>query len=177
MAQLNGVTPEQLAADVVAKASAKVNEVTQEPANPIADLANKRIAADSAKVAENAKSAAPKVAKVKANTKGKTVDLTDPYRRMVAFTHAAIRHYRAADSTRKSQGIHTVYSGFYRVFMAQMNITKEQVWPLLDVMAEKGDIQKHPCKGGSMIYLPGEMPKRKEQDATKDLTAILASMK
>ena len=92
---------------------------------------------------------------------GIKVNATNQYKAMVAWTHKAIRVLREADEQHQSKGIHTVFSGFNAAFGDKFNITsKERVWSTIDMMAERGDIEKRPAKRGFMIYLPGEMPER-----------------
>lgn len=56
----------------------------------------------------------------------------------------------------KSQGIHTVYSGFNKAFGGFF----EGANPIeaTTKLAEEGVIDLRPCKGGVMIYLKGEAP-------------------
>lgn len=67
------------------------------------------------------------------------------------FAHRAIRNLRKG----AYKGIHTRYSGFNQAFREHFGSDPVVATKKL---AEKGDIQMHPCRGGAMIYLPGEMP-------------------
>ena len=83
----------------------------------------------------------PNKAKAKGNGKLSEAD----------FVLKAIRNLRKGGY----KGIHTRYSGFNDAFRKQFG--KDPVVTTKG-MAEKGVIQMRPCKGGTMIYLPGEMP-------------------
>jgi len=110
---------------------------------------------------------------------GARVDITDPYRRMVAFTHRAIAVLRSAErasgnaKTKSSKGIHSVYSGFNQAFGEHFSLAKEQVWATVDMMVSRGDIQAHFCRGGKMLYLPGEMASGSRPDVASVLAKIL----
>jgi hypothetical protein len=53
------------------------------------------------------------------------------------------------------KGIHTRFSGFNDAFRKHFGTD-----PVVSTrkLAEKGVIEMHPCRGGVMIYLQGEMP-------------------
>ena len=60
-------------------------------------------------------------------------------------------------NTSKSSGIHTVYSGFNQAFREYF---QEDPIRVTQALASDGKIEIRPVKGGVMIYLPGEAPKR-----------------
>jgi len=68
-------------------------------------------------------------------------------------------------------GIHVVYSGFNSAF--------KTMYPSLDAvtfvngMAKDGKIELRICRGGAVIYRPGEAPVRKPTAGTKALSTIL----
>jgi hypothetical protein len=68
----------------------------------------------------------------------------------------------------RSQGIHSVYSGFNQAFKTYFG---EEARPTTDQMAAAGKIVVQPRKGGVMIYLPGEAPQMLDTGA-----AALAKM-
>ncbi len=55
------------------------------------------------------------------------------------------------------RGIHTVYSGFNEAFRKYFQKNPVEVTQKL---AEEGKIEIRPFKGGAMLFLPGEAPKR-----------------
>lgn len=69
------------------------------------------------------------------------------------FVVAAIRKLR----TDRSRGIHTVYSGFNQAFRAYFGPEANPVIAT-KALAEAGKIEVRACRGGAMIYLPGEAP-------------------
>jgi len=68
------------------------------------------------------------------------------------FVVDAIKKLR---DTNRSQGIHSVYSGFNAAFKSYFG---EEARPTTNEMATAGKIVVQPRKGGVMIYLPGESP-------------------
>lgn len=111
------------------------------------------------------------------------------------FTVKAIKALRKADKDGNPRlGIHTVYSGFITAFReyfgyepgekedvmvkGQMKTRTvagtDQAFEMLKELAAKGVIQMHGAKGGSMIYLPGEMPEFEDHSADKTIAAILS---
>jgi len=60
-------------------------------------------------------------------------------------------------NTSKSLGIHCVFSGFNQAFREYF---EEDPIRVTQELAGKGKIDIRPVKGGVMIYLPGESPKR-----------------
>jgi hypothetical protein len=70
----------------------------------------------------------------------------------------------------KSQGIHSVFSGFNEAFRKYfgddpIKVTQE--------LAGKGKIEIRPVKKGVMIYLPGEAPKSRNELGKEALSKIL----
>lgn len=63
----------------------------------------------------------------------------------------------------KSSGIHTVYSGFNQAFREYF---KEDPIKVTQELASDGKIELRPVKGGVMIYLSGEAPKRADSGKT-----------
>jgi len=55
------------------------------------------------------------------------------------------------------RGIHSVYSGFNEAFRKYFNANPVEATSRL---AAEGKIETRPFKGGAMIFLPGEAPKR-----------------
>jgi len=55
------------------------------------------------------------------------------------------------------RGIHSVYSGFNEAFRKYFNTNPVEATSRL---AAEGKIETRPFKGGAMIFLPGEAPKR-----------------
>lgn len=78
---------------------------------------------------------------------------------------------RAIKTLRKQgyKGIHTRYSGFNEAFREHFG--KDPV-VATKAMAKAGSIQMRPCRGGAMLYLPGEMPEA--ATGNDALTRILA---
>ena len=97
---------------------------------------------------------------------GVKVDASDPYRKMVAFTHQAIAVYLKAENKGR-KGIHSVLSGFNAALGQQFELGKEDVYAAVDLMTQRGDIQSHWCRMGKMLYLPGTMPERTNQSGNK----------
>jgi hypothetical protein len=60
-------------------------------------------------------------------------------------------------NTSKSLGIHSVFTGFNQAFREYF---EEDPIKVTQELAGKGKIEIRPVKGGVMIYLPGEAPKR-----------------
>jgi len=60
-------------------------------------------------------------------------------------------------NTSKSFGIHSVFTGFNQAFREYF---EENPIKVTQDLAGKGKIEIRPVKGGVMIYLPGEAPKR-----------------
>ena len=60
-------------------------------------------------------------------------------------------------NTSKSLGIHSVFTGFNQAFREYF---EEDPVKVTQELAGKGKIEIRPVKGGVMIYLPGEAPKR-----------------
>lgn len=60
------------------------------------------------------------------------------------------------------KGIHSVYSGFNDAFRSYFN---EDPVAWTKRLADEGVIETRPVKGGIMLYLPGEAPRR---DTGKD---------
>ena len=76
---------------------------------------------------------------------------------MVEFTHRAIRTFR----TDKSKGIHAVFSGFNSMFEKYYGLEKGSTPKYVAQMHKDGHLDEpQPRKGGVMLYLPGEGPKR-----------------
>lgn len=134
-------------------------------------------------VAENTAPAATVAVAVKPNKAKGNGKPASTYQTMVLWVHKAIKYYRSLDADDsgkpKYKGINTLYTGFYRALADQFGVSKEEVWRLLDKMAESGDIGKHGVKGkngnrgSSMIYLPGEMSSvRRPLNTTSDREAI-----
>jgi hypothetical protein len=59
------------------------------------------------------------------------------------------------------RGIHSVYSGFNEAFRKYFGINPVEVTSRL---ATEGKIETRPFKGGVMLFLPGEAPKRPSAD-------------
>ena len=68
------------------------------------------------------------------------------------FVIDAIKKLR---DTNRSQGIHSVYSGFNAAFKSYFG---EEARPTTDKMVSEGKLVVQPRKGGVMMYLPGEAP-------------------
>jgi hypothetical protein len=66
-------------------------------------------------------------------------------------------------NTSKSSGIHSVYSGFNGAFREYF---KEDPIKVTQQLASDRKIEIRPVKGGVMIYLPGEAPKRADSAKT-----------
>lgn len=66
------------------------------------------------------------------------------------------------------KGIHTRYSGFNRAFKSYFGVD-----PILAVgrAHERGDVVMRLCKGGAMVYLPGEAPASGQSDALGQILA------
>lgn len=79
---------------------------------------------------------------------------------------------RAIDRLRTGsyRGIHARYSGFNEAFRATFGEDSDPVG-VTTAMAKAGKIEVRPCKGGVMLYKPGEAPK-----AVSKGTAALAKM-
>jgi len=60
-------------------------------------------------------------------------------------------------------GIHTVYSGFNEAFRKYFNTNPVEA---TNKLAAEGKIEVRPIKGGAMLFLPGEAPKRPSTDET-----------
>ena len=56
----------------------------------------------------------------------------------------------------RSQGIHSVYSGFNQAFKQYFG---EDARPTTEKMAAEGKIVVRPVRGGVMLYLPEDAPK------------------
>lgn len=69
----------------------------------------------------------------------------------------------------KSRGIHSVFTGFNQVFREYFS---EDPVKVTQELASKGKIEIRPVKGGVMLYLPGEAPKR-TVESQKVLSQIL----
>lgn len=61
----------------------------------------------------------------------------------------------ALRDTGRSQGIHSVYSGFNQAFKQYFG---KEARPVTDRMVEEGKLAIRPVKGGVMMYLPSEAP-------------------
>ncbi len=59
------------------------------------------------------------------------------------------------------RGIHSVYSGFNEAFRRYFNTNPVEV---TNRLAAEGKIETRPFKGGMMLFLPGEAPKRPSVD-------------
>jgi hypothetical protein len=59
------------------------------------------------------------------------------------------------------RGIHSVYSGFNEAFRKYFEANPVEVTSRL---ASEGKIETRPFKGGAMLFLPGEAPKRPSTD-------------
>jgi hypothetical protein len=59
------------------------------------------------------------------------------------------------------RGIHSVYSGFNEAFRKYFGTNPVEVTSRL---AAEGKLETRPCKGGVMLFLPGEAPKRPSAD-------------
>lgn len=68
------------------------------------------------------------------------------------FVVDAIKKLR---DTSRSQGIHSVYSGFNSAFKAYFG---EEARPTTDKMVAEGKLVVRPRRGGVMMYLLGEAP-------------------
>jgi hypothetical protein len=55
------------------------------------------------------------------------------------------------------KGIHSVYSGFNEAFRTYFN---EDPVKCTNQLAEEGEIEIRPARGGIMLYLPGDAPAR-----------------
>src|SRR4030042_1521388 len=64
------------------------------------------------------------------------------------------------------RGIHSVYSGFNEAFRRYFGTNPVEVTSRL---AAEGKIETRPFKGGAMIFLPGEAPKRPSADEIIEL--------
>ena len=73
------------------------------------------------------------------------------------FVAQAIRRLRK-DPFR---GIHSVYSGFNEAFRKYFNTNPIEA---TNRLASEGKIEVRPFKGGAMLFLPGEAPKRPSTD-------------
>jgi len=81
----------------------------------------------------------------------------------------AIKRLRNTD---KSQGIHTVYSGFNEAFREYYG---EDPVPVTQKLVDEGAIELRPRKGGVMIYLQGEAPPLPGSQSRSVLDKILSS--
>ncbi len=78
-----------------------------------------------------------------------------------------------AGRTERSKGIHVVFSGFNAAFRRTFPGRDPQ--QVTKAMAAAGQIVLRPCRGGAMLYLPGEAPARSDgSDAKAD--RLLKSM-
>src|SRR3990172_435272 len=59
------------------------------------------------------------------------------------------------------RGIHSVYSGFNEAFRKYFNTNPIEA---TNRLASEGKIEIRPFKGGAMLFLPGEAPKRPSTD-------------
>ena len=75
----------------------------------------------------------------------------------VAFTLKAIVTLR----NNKSKGIHVVYSGFNKACKDYYG-NAFNIVAATKALEEAGKIHIRPCKGGVMLYLPGEEPGERE---------------
>jgi hypothetical protein len=106
---------------------------------------------------------------------GAKLDASDPYKRMVAFAHKALitlrkaediaKGYKGLYSGRMDQRFPLAIGGYMGILPAEIGSMDSdtrhglmaKVYQLLDAMVERGDLQRRPCKGGYMLYIPGEM--------------------
>jgi len=66
---------------------------------------------------------------------------------------------RALRNPARSQGIHSVYSGFNQAFKRYFG---EDSRDTTDKLVADGKIVIRPVKGGVMMYLPGEAPEMRD---------------
>jgi hypothetical protein len=64
------------------------------------------------------------------------------------------------------RGIHSVYSGFNEAFRRYFGTNPVEITSRL---AAEGKIETRPFKGGAMLFLPGEAPKRPSADEIVEL--------
>jgi hypothetical protein len=92
------------------------------------------------------------------------------------FVKKAIVALRDED---KSKGIHAVYSGFasaarkYYGRKKHDDPNQDWLWLGISALADKGRIEVTRAKGGSMLYLVGDAPKRGERQTDKVISTIL----
>ena len=81
------------------------------------------------------------------------------------FVYKAIRALR----TGNYKGIHAKYSGFNSGFKEYFGTD-----PVNTTMAlqRKGELVVVPCKGGVMLYIPGEIPERSDNSGQRALAKI-----
>jgi len=81
------------------------------------------------------------------------------------FVVRAIRRLRTPGG--RSKGIHSVFSGFNKAFRAYYNEDPVQA---VQALARAGKVYFRFCKGGAMLYIPGEQPRqRMPQDIVAQL--------
>ncbi len=85
----------------------------------------------------------------------------------IEFFKKAILRLR---DTSKSNGIHSIYSGFNEAFREYY---QEDPIKVTQELVRLGEIEVRPRKGGVMIYLPGEAPDDKRNMAKNTLKKIL----
>ena len=97
----------------------------------------------------------------------KDFDHSEPRISYMKFIKNAILKLR---DMKKSNGIHSVYSGFNQAFRSYYN---EDPVKVVNDLAEEGIVEIQMRKGGVMLYIAGESPNVNNNKAGKALEIIL----
>jgi hypothetical protein len=90
---------------------------------------------------------------------------------MAEFVTKAIVKLRNPE---RSLGIHTVYSGFNEAFKQYFELDKDQSIAAMGKLVEQGVVATRFVRGGVMVYLTADAPKRDDgAKNAKTLAAIL----
>ena len=89
---------------------------------------------------------------------------------MFTFVKAAIQKLRTVSKDGKQyKGIHAVFSGFNGAFRSYYGIDQEQAKLALDSLVKEGKIVITPARGGVMIYLSEDAPRKSEYAVLGDI--------
>ena len=70
---------------------------------------------------------------------------------------------------RKSMGVHMVYGRFNTLFKRYYGSETDPVWEV-ERLEKLGHVRRVACKGGAMLYLPGEAPQDEEDRLIETIT-------